>query len=362
MRKWFLLRALLLSGCLIAGVSCSKRERSDPNAEEWSDIKPLADDAKVVPAPNSSGMMDNVDVSSSEDVEDFSGFAKRLEEMKSIERAPGQTLLTGNTLTFDYASRYVRMDGNVQVDDDHGKLKSQSIIGRFSDENKVEHIEAHDGVEIVSEGRKASAEKAVYDYAHNTVQMDGHARVSEGVNSLSGERIWFWIKGNRKLLCEPNAVLVVAGKSELGLEGVPEEFGDTEIRANQIIYDESKRQADLIGHVRVRNQQVAMNCGEVQLFLKEDNEIDWIEAHKEVIIQSDGRKALADKATYEADEGKFTLEGHPMVKQGRNVMTGDRIIFWHATRAVLCEPNGRVLYYYDLDKKTQAKFPEFLND
>ena len=103
-----------------------------------------------------------------------------------------------------------------------------------------------------------------------------------------------------------------------------------------------------------------MNCEKVRLHLKENNEIDWIEALFEVIIQSDDRKALADRATYHADEGKFTLEGNPMVKQGPNIMTGDRITFWQEPRRMVCEPNARVLLY--LDEATKAKFLKDLED
>jgi len=182
--------------------------------------------------------------------------------------------------------------------------------------------------------------------------------VSDGGNTLSAERIRFWTKGSRKMVCEPNAMLVVSSDSSLGLGGLSE-GGETEIRADRIVYDEGGNRADLTGQVRLRDDRVAMDCDEVHLYLK-DNKIDWIEALSEVIIQTDDRKALADRATYHADEGKFTLEGSPKVMQGRNVMTGDRIIFWHETRRMVCEPNARVLLY--LDEGTKAKFLKDLND
>jgi len=355
---------LMISTSLAVLVSCSKRERSDPDAEEWQQIQALADDAVVVPAAGNEEASNQVTkvVSVNQAPEgEFDAFIQRLQQMKTVERGIGQTLLTGERLVFDHDRRYVRMDENVVVTDDQGTLETESLIGRFSVSNTVEYVEAQDGVVIRSDEREASADQAVYNYQNGFVRLEGHATAFEGKNRLSGERIELYIKGDRKMICEPNALLEISGVAGLELDGVSGAAdGDTEIRADRVVYDESQAQAELTGNVRVRDSRAAMNCGMVRLFLKDDNEIDWIEATSEVIIQSEDRKALADKATYHADEGKFTLEGDPKVKQGPNIMTGDRIIFWHETRRMVCEPNARFLLYPD--EETKAKFLKDLND
>ena len=345
---------MLLCSFVLMSVSCSKRERSDPDAEEWETIQILADDAEVeLSVPTKSA------VTASKG--DFDEFIQRLEQMKSVERESGQTLLVGESLIFDHDQRFVRMDKNVVVTDDQGILETQRLIGRFSAANEVEYIEAQDGVTIQSEGRKARADQAIYTYQNGFIQLEGKASIFEEKNKLSGERIQFWIKGTRKIICEPNALLEISSASGLNLDGVSDGVsGDTEIRADSAVYDESEHLAVLTGNVRIRDSRAALNCEKVQLFLKEDNEIDWIEASSEVIIQSDDRKALADRATYHANEGKFTLEGDPKVKLGLNIMTGDRIMFWNESRRMVCEPNARILLH--VDDETKAKFLKDLND
>jgi len=206
----------------------------------------------------------------------------------------------------------------------------------------------------------ATAEAATYDFQSGAVELKGAAQLSEGVNRLSGEQIHFWLKGSRRMVCEPNARLEISDSSGLAGEGLPQGGGDTEIRSDRLVYDEDQALAEFDGNVRMRDPRGAMNCGQVRLHLKENNEIDWIEARVEVIIHLDERKALADRASYYADEGKFVLEGDPKVKQGRNIMTGDRITFWQDTRRMVCEPNARVLLYPDAAMK--AKFLKDLND
>jgi lipopolysaccharide export system protein LptA len=348
----------LLSAVLL--VSCSKREPTDADDAEWAEIEAMASDAVVVPV---SGNGSSASVSSLGNIDDseFEPYLKRLAEMKSIQRAAGETLLTGERLVLDDERRFVRMDENVVVVDDQGTLTTDSLIGRFSESNEVEFVEAHGNVGLVSSNRTASAEHAIYNYRSGFVQMEGMATASDGENRLSGERIKLWIRGNRKMICEPNALLEISSSSGVKFEGVSGSTnGLTEVRADRAEYNEEKGWAELSGRVRIRDPRAAMNCEKIRIFLKEDNEIDWIEAEGEVIIQSDDRKALADRATYHADEGKFVLEGDPKVKQGLNVMTGDRIVFWHENRRMVCEPNARLLLY--LDEEDKAKFMKDLDE
>lgn len=162
------------------------------------------------------------------------------------------------------------------------------------------------------------------------------------------------------MVCEPNVLLEMASVSVADPLEEPCPESHTEIRADRLVYDEALNLAEMAGNVRLRDPRGAMNCEKIRLHLKEGSEIDWIEALYGVIIQSVDRKALAERVTYQVEEDKFTLEGEPKVKQGKNIMTGDRITFWQKTRRMVCEPNARALLH--LDEETRAKFLKNLND
>ena len=351
-----------LSSILLCGVvflsACSKRERSAPGDEDWADIQPFTGTTES-PKPDAELANQQRRIVQSES-EDYAPLIKRLQAMESIERQAGETMLTSESMVFDYERRFVRMEQDVKVVDDRGILEAESLMGRFSEENEVEIIEAHKGVKITSEGRQAVADNASYAFASGAVELSGNAQVSAEGNRLSAERIRFWIKGNRRMVCEPNALLEITQASGLKVEGLPEDGGTTEIRAARLVYDEEKALATLEDNVRLRDPRAAMNCDLVRVHLKENTEIDWIEARSEVIIQTEDRKALADRASYYADEGKFVLEGDPKLKQGPNIMTGERISFWLETERMVCEPNARVLLYPDEEMK--AKFLKDLKD
>ncbi|MEI6892843.1 MAG: LptA/OstA family protein [Pontiella sp.] len=346
--------------CSILLVSCSKPDPSDADAEEWAEIQALADDATTVPNLENDPT-NGVPAFGAVEAGEFEPFIQRLAAMKRVERKPGQTLLTGESLVLDHDLRYVQMKKNVVVVDDQGTLKTENLMGRFSISNEVEFVEASGGVELVSSNRTASAQQVIYNYSSGFVQLEGKAVVSDGANRLSGERIQLWIKGDRKMICEPNALLEIAEVSDLELKEVGgTSVEKTEVRGNRIVYDESKGMIEWVGNVRVRDSRAALNCDNLRLYLKEGAEIDWIEAVGEVIIQADETRALATRATYRVEEGKFVLEGEPMIKQGLHVLTGDRIIFWPETERMVCEPNARALLHIPADIK--AKFMKDLDD
>jgi lipopolysaccharide transport protein LptA len=282
------------------------------------------------------------------------------EEIEGFGRTEFDTEIRANRITYDELEQRADVVGDVRVRDAQGSMTCDQVAVYLSASNRVNSVEALGNVALDSQGRTASGEKATYEYAEGLILLEGMASVSDGTNTLSGERIRFWSGTNRKVICEPNALLVVSGETAPSAEGDAGQKFDTEIRAGRIVYDEEQHRAELIGNVRVRDVQGAMNCNEVTLYLKGDNKIDWIEARGAVIIQSEERKALAELVVYTAEEGKFTLTGNPMVKQEANIMAGDQILFWPETQQMICEPNARAVLY--LDEETKAKFMKDLND
>lgn len=347
--------------CLLCS-ACGKRDRSGAAEEEWSDIQAMGDDAAVVlvePAPARDEAYPS-DPSATDS--GFDPYIRRLEQMKSAAREAGETLFSGHSLVFDYARQTVRMDQGVVVTDDQGTLESEHLATQFSSGSRVRSVQAGGGVTVRNADRVARADEAVYDFESGALKLQGRAEVSRRGNRISGEQILFWSKGDRRVICEPNALFLITDVSEFDAlrKARP---GETEIRADRVVFDEAEGVADLEGHVRLRDADVAMDCGRVRVYLKEAREISWIEALDEVIIrsgESDGMRAVADKAVYWVDEGKFILEGRPMVQSGVNIMTGDRISVWHETQQMICEPNARVLLY--LDEESRAKFMKDLDD
>ncbi len=354
-----MIRFVLFLFSLLVLAACAPEGDSAADAAEWAEIQALADDA--ADAADGSEGAETVSAARA-DASEFAQYSALLEKMQTVERGGNEMLLTGETLTFDYEQRRIQLRGGVVVEDAEGVLETDELNGRFSAANEIDFIEAAGGVTMVSSNRTAQADHAVYNHRSGFVQLEGRAQAALGANRMSGERIQLWVgRGKRRMVCEPNALLEITSAEGLQFDGAANPGSMiTEIRADKAVYEESERLAELTGNVRVRDPRAAMNCDRVRIFLEVGNEIDWIEASGEVIIQSDETRALAARATYQAAEGEFALEGDPMIKQGLHVLTGDRIRFWHETQRMVCEPNARALLFIPEDIK--AKFLKDLDE
>jgi len=415
------------------GASCSKRQKEPSVAddgENWDAIQPLPDvpsnfptsgrnlpevgktkqaknpkigetEEKVFPDEDRSTPLGDafrtslgMRIEESTTEVDYAALAARLNSLAEQPRGTNETLITGDNLVFDYVRRFVRMDGHVRVENDRGKLLAGAVIGRLSESNRVELVEAEKGVLVESKDGKAVAMNASYYVPSGEIRMSGGAKVAKGDNVLSGGTIRFWLKAGRQMICEPEARLVIRNPESLGIDVKtlqdaggssqvqPEKserkkpilVGEMKISADRLVYDEGQQYAQFNGNVKVRDPRVSLDCENLRLHLKEDNNIDWIEAQSKVIIQIDERetakgsekhadkatkviKAMADTAKYFVEEGKFVLEGNPQIGEGPNIMTGERITFWRDEQRMVCEPRARILIY-----PTEEMRQRFLKD
>lgn len=126
----------------------------------------------------------------------------------SNESATNVTVITSDRLTFDYNKHYALFEGGVVVNDPKMKLKSETLLVRFSSENQVESILAKQNVKIWHGEIVADAGQATYDVKLGTIKLEISPRVNRGKNILEGETITFW-RNENKMICEPQARLVI---------------------------------------------------------------------------------------------------------------------------------------------------------
>lgn len=120
----------------------------------------------------------------------------------------GVTVITSEELFLVYQDRSARFVESVHIDDTQLQLDSQTLEIRFGESNEIDWIEALGNVRILHEGRKAFADKAVYDVKSDEFVLEGTPRLNDGENMLMGERIRFG-RASEKMICEPQARLVI---------------------------------------------------------------------------------------------------------------------------------------------------------
>jgi lipopolysaccharide transport protein LptA len=111
------------------------------------------------------------------------------------------TVITSKELFMNYINRKAKFVDSVHVDDSKIEMDSGSLEISFSEKNEIDWIEALTEVRILSDGREAYADKAVYDIKTDEFVLEGNPRLVDGQSTLLGERIRFW-RASEKMVCE----------------------------------------------------------------------------------------------------------------------------------------------------------------
>jgi lipopolysaccharide export system protein LptA len=117
----------------------------------------------------------------------------------------------------------------------------------------------------------------------------------------------------------------------------------TVITSKELFLEYKARRARFEHDVHVQDAKMEMFCDTLELQMGQDNQISWIGASTGVRILSDGREALAGKASYDVKTDEFMLEDNPRIIDGKNTLMGDTIRFWRGSQRMVCEPAARVV-------------------
>ena len=123
-------------------------------------------------------------------------------------------MITSTQLSFDQQKRKAVFVGNVVVTDREIKILSDRLEVFFTEDNKVDLIEAEGRVTIIRNDLTATGEKATYDMKEGKMQLTGNPRIQQDQDTLTGETVTLW-RNSKRILCEPNARLVIASDQEM---------------------------------------------------------------------------------------------------------------------------------------------------
>ncbi len=131
----------------------------------------------------------------------FSGFAA---DVKSAVK----TVITSDSLMFDYGRSTCIFDGNVVVDDPRVKMECTKLHVFFDTTNSVDTIVATGSVKVWQADRRGVCDKAVYTAKTGTILMTGKPRLQSGNNLVRGDEIKIFVN-SEKVVSSPKARLVV---------------------------------------------------------------------------------------------------------------------------------------------------------
>ncbi len=129
------------------------------------------------------------------------------------------------------------------------------------------------------------------------------------------------------------------------------ENGVTVITSEKLYFDYRGKSVRFENSVHVKDPKMTMDCGTLNIRFDENNEINWIEALTEVKLSNEGREAHAGRAVFDVSNDEFLLEDDPRILDGKNMLLGEKIRFWRASNRMECEPSARLIIYQNNESK-----------
>jgi LPS export ABC transporter protein LptC/lipopolysaccharide transport protein LptA len=100
------------------------------------------------------------------------------------------------------------------------------------------------------------------------------------------------------------------------------------IESNSAIFNTNTSRVRFIKKVSALKEDLKIKGNELELYYTADGEIEDIVVKDNVVLQIDKKKALCEKAVINSQENKVVLTGRPELHLGRDIMVGERIIFF----------------------------------
>ncbi len=114
-----------------------------------------------------------------------------------------------------------------------------------------------------------------------------------------------------------------------------------QITSDRLEAEHAARQVRFIGNVAARQGELLIYAGELIAYLSERQEIERIEALRDVRIIQGVRVATGQKGVYYRADARFVLTGSPRIRQGEDFIEGEEItVFLNEERSIVRGRNG----------------------
>ncbi len=114
----------------------------------------------------------------------------------------------------------------------------------------------------------------------------------------------------------------------------PALFGNSkdpvDIVSDTLDFDQKKQIATFTGNVTARQADTTLHCDTLKIYFSDPGRKlkEIIATGKKVVIKLDQKKGLCRKLHYFDNERKIVLTGNPSLDDGKNIITGETIVFY----------------------------------
>jgi lipopolysaccharide export system protein LptA len=134
--------------------------------------------------------------------------------------AASNTVITADTLSFDYNRMIAVFEGNVVAVDPEVRIDCDRLTVIFDGSNQVKSVTAIGNVRVKQGEKRATCDQAIYVARIGEIELRGNAHLYRGKDEISGNKITFWLDEER-MLCEPGRLVIFPGSRDAGGDLLP---------------------------------------------------------------------------------------------------------------------------------------------
>ena len=140
---------------------------------------------------------------------------------RADQPAPTNTVITAQTLTFDYGRMVGVFEGDCVVIDPQVRMACDKLTVMFEGSNEVKSVTATGNVRVFHQDKSATCDRAVYIARTGEIELTGNAHLFRNQDTISGNAITFWLNEER-VICKPARLTIFpsgqgGGRGEVGL-------------------------------------------------------------------------------------------------------------------------------------------------
>lgn len=235
-----------------------------------------------------------------------------------------QTVITSESLTFDYQNFRASFLQNVRVVDPEFLLTADAMNVNFRNTNEVERVALSGHVKLNKDDIEAQCGSAVYTKDNGQVLMEQSPVVTRAGSRISGEKMSVWIPEER-VLVERHVEVEAKGARRAGRKASSESM---KVTADRLEFDYREFRATFEGNVVVSDPGFTLRADRILVFLENTNDVKRLDAAGRVRFQKDAVTVTCGKASYTRDNGLMVLQDKPVVTHGEGRIEARKMSIW----------------------------------
>lgn len=271
----------------------------------------------------------------------------------------GPITIESDQASFDKKAGLMAYSGHVVVRRGKIVINSEQLQGFLDEELKgINRLVAKGSVRVVKEDKTLQAQKAIYYHDRGEkerLELEGEPVIHMQNNSIRADKMFYYLttekyeaKGHVKAVFYRHPENPPTKVKESQASSLP-----ITITSQDASFSAQSNTIQFYRQVNVARDDANLSAQKLDVFLeKELNKVNKIVASDQVTIAQKDKEISAAQGTFFEEGKKIVLTGNPVSRQGKNVLSGEKIVYYLDTETVEVKKAKTIFHPRNMEEKS----------